>query len=551
MSIDLANCTDTLTLSYLYNPSLAEGHSLEAWGQRLKFPKIEFNDWSKYSEEMESYCQGDVELTSRVYKALSEKMKRIGYSNLSCEIEHKIKIIIDEQINNGCWFDSERAKSFCNFLRREQSRLSKEIQQLFPPRLEKVAEYKFRRTKDGSPFAQYEKHRIKYPRIVSVERDGEECYECWDYVEFNIGSPKQRIDRLLELGWEPVNFTTKGNPKVDEDALIAFADKTGREEIRAIAEYLVVTSRLTTVGGNESTGSLGWLGNVAEDGRIHGDVFPCGAQSRRMRHNNPNQANAPSAKKSKYGKECRSFWGVKPNSGLCLVGYDAKGLETECLKHWLNNPEANRILAGDIHTANAIDLTKLIGREIDREWGAKTSWYAWAYGCYPPKLMQILKCERKHAEYIWEELFPNRIPGLKKLLNETKWEWKKNGGRIRCIDGGYVICPSESATLNYLIQPTGSVVMKMASIIIKEESSVRGIWNKKVLDIHDEGQHEALEKEIYKGKLINKKGLEEEVFRHPFGDLAVWSIREAGKRLNMNVELDGDYAVGYNWSQTH
>ena len=50
--IDLLTCVDTLVLSYLYNPALQGGHSLEAWGERLRFPKGDFHDWSRYSEEM-------------------------------------------------------------------------------------------------------------------------------------------------------------------------------------------------------------------------------------------------------------------------------------------------------------------------------------------------------------------------------------------------------------------------------------------------------------------------------------------------------------------
>lgn len=553
-SIDISLCIDTLVLSLLYSPALEGGHSLESWGQRLRFPKIDFDDYSRLSQEMLTYCQQDVRLTTKLYKALTAKMRQIGYSELSCQIEHKIRLIIEEQITNGCHFDRAGAEDFCNKLRKLQSDLSESIHKLFPPSRTKVAEYTFRRTKDGRPHSSYEKHRAKYPEVILYEDEGK--YECYDYVPFNLGSPKQRLERLLEAGYKPVSFTPKGNPKVDEDALVAFSEKLLKENdprseaVKALSEWLVITARLTTVAGNPETGSKGWLGNVQEDSRIHGWVNSCGAASRRMTHNSPNTANIPSAKKARYGKECRSFWGVPKNSGLCMVGYDAKGLETECFKHWLNNPKANEILDGDIHTDNAQALTKLIGREIDREWGAKTGWYAWMFGCYPPKLMTILKCTKDQAEQIWGEIFPNRIPGLKRFIDDIKYEWKSNKGRLSCIDGGFVVCPSESSALNYKIQPTGAVVMKLTSILIKEKSLEQGIWNRKLLDVHDEGQHEALEKEIFSRKIL-KKGETVEVKGHPFGELAVECIREAGRQLKFNVPLDGDYAVGYGWHETH
>ena len=43
---------DTLVLSRLYNPSIEDGHSLEAWGKRLGFLKTEFNDFSKFTQEL-------------------------------------------------------------------------------------------------------------------------------------------------------------------------------------------------------------------------------------------------------------------------------------------------------------------------------------------------------------------------------------------------------------------------------------------------------------------------------------------------------------------
>jgi len=52
--IKLANKTlvDTLVLSRLFNPVREGGHSLESWGYRLKFHKIEFEDYVEYSPEM-------------------------------------------------------------------------------------------------------------------------------------------------------------------------------------------------------------------------------------------------------------------------------------------------------------------------------------------------------------------------------------------------------------------------------------------------------------------------------------------------------------------
>ena len=43
------------------------GHGLEPWGERLGLNKIEFDDFSQYSEELDIYCQRDVDLNIKVF----------------------------------------------------------------------------------------------------------------------------------------------------------------------------------------------------------------------------------------------------------------------------------------------------------------------------------------------------------------------------------------------------------------------------------------------------------------------------------------------------
>lgn len=67
--------TDCLVWSRYLNPDRENGHSLEAWGEKLKFWKTDWNDFSEYSEEMEGYCVNDVLLTLKVHKALQAELK--------------------------------------------------------------------------------------------------------------------------------------------------------------------------------------------------------------------------------------------------------------------------------------------------------------------------------------------------------------------------------------------------------------------------------------------------------------------------------------------
>ena len=36
-----------------------------------------------------------------------------------------------------------------------------------------------------------------------------------------------------------------------------------------------------------------------------------------------------------------------------------------------------------------------------------------------------------------------------------------------------------------------------------------------------------------------------------FGEIAVKAIQEAGKELNLNCPLDGEYKIGDSWNETH
>ena len=537
--LSLSLVVDSLILSHLYNPGLEGGHSLGSYGYRLKFPKQEHTDWTRYSPEMLSRCMTDVELLELTHDALLKKMNTIGFSELSCEIEHKIRVIIDRQEENGFYFDVPKAKALLSTLNEREISLSEQVHNLFPPRLERIKTYERRLKKDGSEYSSYLRHQQDY--TLKDNEDG--TYSTFDTKPFNIGSSQQRLERLLELGYEPTSKTPKGNPKIDEDSLVAFAKESGKSEIQAMADWLVVTGRKKLIGGNPETGAKGWLGWVNERSRIHGKVLTCGAMSRRFRHFDPNLANVPSPQNgAQYGEECRSLWGVTPGLDRVLVGYDAKGLETHVMCHLLNNPKANSLLLeGDVHSSNQIALQSALDGFLGQGWGtavrggggAKTAFYAAIYGAYPKKLGGIFKQGLEAGEIVQKVLY-NNVPGLGKAVKEAQDEWHGRNGLIKCIDGGFVRCPSESAAFNYRIQPNGGILMKLTTILLDKRLKDLGIWHMKVADAHDEGQHET-----------NKKDGEE------IGKTAVQCITDAGESLGFRIKMTGTWKVGDNWAQTH
>lgn len=524
--VNLSNTVDTLVLSYLYDPALSGGHSLEAWGDRLNDPKGNFHDFSRYSEEMDKYCRQDVKLGKKVAKALWNRMARIGFSEQSCSIEHEIRDVVNEQQSHGWYFDIPGAQSLVSQLRAEQSDLEPAIRELFPKRLGVVGTYQRRVRKDGGEFASFLRHTEQYPELRD---NGDGTYSTLDWSEFNIGSPKQRVDRLLELGWEPENFTEKGFPKVDEEALVSFAETSGRVEAQSIADWLVLQGRATMVEG--------WLNNVNYDDHcMHGRIFTCGATTRRMTHSNPNTANIPKAKKKvKYGIECRRLWQARP--GRREVGYDASGLEMRMFAEYLNHDEATLLFTvGDPHLFNTRNLE--LPDEM-RDLTVKNGFYCMLYGGGDAKLGVTLKPElrgdsaREYGKWARERL-ESRTPGLARLVADIEDEFRGAGGLLRTIDGGFVRCHSKSASLNYKCQSAGAIAMKKAAIIARREIIRIGLDGFYVGNIHDEGQ------------LDCRNDHAERV-----GEVCVKAIEQAGEALGFRVPLTGDYKEGANWAECH
>jgi DNA polymerase I-like protein with 3'-5' exonuclease and polymerase domains len=517
---------DTFVLSQLFDPNLpkpdglaghAGTHSLEAWGVRVKSAKMEFDDWSKYSQEMEDYCFQDVKLTLKVYKQLVKELKKLKFTEQSVALEHLVTPIIGKQQRDGFYFDKQSAESLLSRLRVHQGELGRDISELFPPRLELRCRYKYRETKDGQPFQSYNKHKLRYP-VVTMCDDG--FYECFDYDSFNIGSPAQRTKRLLELGYTPTSFTPTGSPKVDEEALVAFAKTSGIREVQYIADWLVLEGRASMIEG--------WLNNLGDDSCIHGNVFTCGAQSRRMKHSSPNTANIPRVS-AKYGRECRALWLSRP--GRCLVGVDAVALEGRMLLHYLNSPAAyDFFINGDPHQSNS-DALKAKGLDIGRD-PSKNYFYGFMYGAGNAKLASMYGSSDPSVGETIRRTLETNVPGLGNLIHTIQSEWKDNNGLLQCIDGGYVRCPSKSACLNYKLQPAGAILMKQALIIA--DRRLQGYDYMFVGNIHDEWQIDC--------KLDQA---------HKIGEICSDSIREAGEVLNFNVPQAGDFKVGFNWADTH
>ena len=431
---------DTLVLSRLYNPSLEGGHSLDSWGKRFGDPKIDFDDYDGgLTQEMVDYCIQDVALTTRLYKHLTDSLKREEFSEQCVDLERKVAIITAQQERNGFMLDVEQATLLWQDITHKMRTITAELQKVFPPIVEeRWSEKTGKRLKDK-------------------------------VTEFNVGSRKQIAERLEGVGVKFKLQTEKGAIIVNEKVL----EGIDIPEAKMIYEYLMLQKRAAQIDS--------WLTHE-KDGRVHGRVITNGAVTGRMTHHSPNLAQVPSVS-APYGRECRSFWRVP--EGHKLVGCDASGLELRMLAHYMRDERyTNEILSGDIHTANmkAAGLT-------DRN-QAKTFIYAFLYGAGAAKIGQIVGGGYREGQQLIDSFLRN-TPALAKLREKVAKH--ATAGTLPALDGRRLRVRSEHAALNTLLQGAGAIVMKQALVLLADRLSTYDIPHKLVANVHDEFQIEVPE----------------------------------------------------------
>lgn len=357
-TLTIATIIDTLIMSMLYSPSIDGGHSLKAWGARLKYPKYDYTDFSCYSEEMLAYCLQDARLCRRIYVELVKRMLRAKFSETGLELEHRSWQLIQTQKKNGFAFDIVEAHALYAKLRELENEIRNSLYEYWPPQLQVVATYKASRLKDGSYSKQYLRHRETFQQIRETDDGG---YEAYDYVAFNIGSPVQRIEKLLALGWKPASDerTPTGNPKPTSKgklvpSLVKFVESSGLEEPKLIAQWMEINARANMINT--------WIEAYNDDTKcIHGSLWL--ANTLRYKHSGPNTANIPAVRikddkpvlglDGSYTYEARDLWTTRNRNERRLVGVDAKGIQLRVLAHYLNNPAfSEAVLGGDPHSYN-------------------------------------------------------------------------------------------------------------------------------------------------------------------------------------------------------
>ena len=557
-TIRMEQCIDTLVMSRVLNPEREGGHSLEAWGEYLHCPKGSFTDFTAFSVAMTEYCVQDVLVLKKIHDRIRQIMKNDDKIKwfASFRLETNVSWIVTLQYIHGFKLNLRKTVELTGTLRQEQRDLVDQLQKMadFKPMfVPDSGEWCFETCtwiKTNECYPKRDSKRINYTKGIPfatqvLEPSQQGAYKTHYIKEapfvkivtqvFNPGSRQQIAYRLSRFcTWSPDKRTKKDNVRIDEDIL----NDLPYASAKILARYFRIIKLLAQV----SDGDHSWLKSEKKE-RVHGSINTIGARTHRMSHHSPNMAQV-----DKKDLRMREVW--LPDTGHVLVGCDASSLELRMLAHYLaaydGGVYAERVVHGtssegtDVHTITQKALG-LASRDV-----AKTITYATLYGSGYAGLgrkmladVNIANGKVKDPVTLGKKArqdFMGAITGFDELLTFAQ-DQHNSLSYLVSLDGRKVHSKSAHSALNTLLQSAGAIVCKKALEIFHLEHMTNNKWHGIVeycANVHDEVQ------------LSTPPQIADVV-----GKAFVNAIRQAGVALGVQCQLDGEYHVGKNWSQTH
>jgi DNA polymerase-1 len=533
---------DTFIVSQMLYANELHSHSLETHGKLLGFPKIDFDAYDAYSDEMLEYCRNDVELTSILYRKMLHDMDGWDWSQ-ALDLEFKVYDTYSRHQTH--WYlDVQKAHHFVKRLTQMIAVCDKALLKLAP--------------------IQMTAHKIpvKYKTSVGAISSRanalmtEPALECMtgDFclVEFNtinLNSTKQVITWLLGLGWKPDIYNHKkdkrGKPIKVNGELIQTSPSLSNSSFdglpASIKRFLLTRNqarhRMSTI--------TGWINTVYDGNKIPTRAFTCGTNTARWRHSLV--VNVPKAGSGVFfGDQMRSLFINVP--GTKIVGFDFSQLEARIEGHatypYDGGVYAKFLLEEDVHEFNA------------KSWGIKRSeakgpGYALSYQCGYGKIKELLGCSDNMALEIWQKYRDDR-PGMMSLIEAIEnslvtrgmgsrgknGSFKLSGDKpwIRGIDGRKLYVRSAHSLKNTYIQNAGMIAVKYTYVLLDKYLKEEGVKARIVMVYHDECQAIIVDdaEQIKKYENCVKKAIE-----------------NTCNILKLRVPLNYELKIGNNWRDCH
>ena len=518
----------TQVLSYNRNHKAG----LEGWGKHLGFTKIEYDDWTQYTEAMRVYCQRDVELNTKVYEILLEELNVIREKRPTIadglRVEHDIAKFNAFVRMRGWNFDMAKAQDTIKRIEMEMSIIEHQVE----PKLGTITRLKDKDpktpkyTKAGNYTAasarmigEFLGREVRPTEALLPEppmKPGEEFQRSVE-EKASLGNLNNLKEYLLTIGWEPDDWNVKnvyGN-------WVQTGPKLTSTSLAKLGQIGLDIDRWTTLRNRRSV-IEGWMDHAANDGRLRGNMWTIGTPTFRCRHEVI--VNLPGVK-TPYGREIREL--LIPEEGQVIVGADSSGNQFRALAHYLKNPKfTDDVINGDVHQRNADN----IGCDRDT---AKTFTYAMIFGAGNANLGRTLTgYTDQNAGREGRRKLMNGIDGFEDFVNKARTFVERNG-YIPGLDGRKVYVRKEFQALNYLLQSAEAITCKAAVSYSMKKIEEEGLEAEPRFLMHDEQAWSVSKKDAARVKEI----LEE-------------SYREAPKTFGIDI-MDGEGKIGANYAESH
>ena len=525
-----ARVYDTWTMSQVLNYKRPHKHGLGGWGEHLGYNKLNFDNWSEFSEEMLTYCVRDVELNTKVYEILMKEFKdQVAKKPLlskGLRAEHDAAIFESKVRMKGWLFDVDKANKLHEIMSKEIEEIESQVHPELPEmtiwvdKQPKTANY----TKKGeftavtrrllTEYLGYEPNLWDWNPLKEFQRS----YQ----TQVTLGNMEEVKEYLYTIGWKPDDWNYKKvgyefhktSPKLTTTSL----SKLGFIGC-AIDRYYTTRSRRSILEG--------WL-KAVKGQRLHGRMWVIGTPTFRSRHEVI--TNLPSVEAS-WGKEMRSLFICE--DGYKVVGADSAGNQMRALCHYIGDESFTKeVISGDVHSYNANILGCARG-------DAKRWLYAYLFGGGAAKLGTILTGKPdKSAGDVSKKKYQSAIPGLGKIkakLEEIYNQTKRGFGSsfIPGLDGRRVYVSSAHQSLNYLLQSAEAITCKAALGYAMEAIAYENLDAYPVIFYHDEMAWVAKEEHAERVK-----------------EICVEAFREAPKEFNVQC-MDGDGVIGSCYADVH
>lgn len=393
---------DSLYLSMFLNPDRV-GHSVEAFGETLGLPKIDWREkaielgliekdspkgqeFMQWHPEMDVYCERDTDVNVLLYQYLAKEWKDVYGKDFTItdafKCGQKSFYLMSCQELTGFKFDVEGGLKLKERIGLMMEEIRAEVEPKLPPRALKKSEEKYYSMpakpwkKSGDYSSAWEKFVEKHSGVLDTNTGLWEFYgEKYPVVAgamLNIKVPMemanqdQMKDWFLEQGWKPTlwNFQRgpdgkpmrdprtrqliQTSPKIQEQGKICpNLMKLEGEIVKLVVKWLSLRNRQSVLEG--------WLTNdrLQMDGRIGAGRTGI-ASTHRQKHKTV--VNVPKAsEKVLLGKEFRSLW--ISEDGMLIAAGDAAALEGRVQGHYCfkydSGATAEELLKGDVHSKNA------------------------------------------------------------------------------------------------------------------------------------------------------------------------------------------------------